>query len=183
MRDDARTDEELLAASRENPEAFGAFYRRHEDIVLAYMLRRTRDPELAADLTAEVFASALFSADRFRPTGHPAVAWLFGIARHVLGHSVRRRQVEDRARRRLGMPVLELSDVALEAIERLEGDAAVDAALARLPEAQADAVRARVLEDASYEEIAARMRCSTQVVRQRVSRGLATLRAETQENR
>jgi RNA polymerase sigma-70 factor (ECF subfamily) len=176
-----RTDEELLAATRDDPEAFGVFYRRHEDVVLAYMLRRTRDAELAADLTAEVFASALVSVGRFRPGGHPPIAWVFGIARHVLGHSLRRQRVEDRARRRLGMPVLQLSDAAIESIERLDGDAAVEAALARLPEAQAGAVRARVLEDASYQEIAVRMSCSAQVARQRVSRGLATLRAEIQE--
>ncbi|HVL97192.1 MAG TPA: sigma-70 family RNA polymerase sigma factor [Solirubrobacteraceae bacterium] len=176
-----RPDEELLRRARVEPEAFGAFYRRHEDAVLGYMLARTRDPELAADLTAETFAAALLSARRFRPGGRPAVAWLFGIARNVLGHSRRRRQVEDRARRRLALPPLELDEAAVAAIERVHADAAVEAALARLPADQARAVRARVLEDCDYDEIAARMRCSPQVARKRVSRGLAALRAAGEE--
>lgn len=41
---------------------------------------------------------------------------------------------------------------------------------------QADAVYARVLRDESYEKIAMRLRCSPQVARQHVSRGLANLK-------
>ena len=33
---DDRSDEELLAGARQNPEGFGVFYRRHEDVVLGY---------------------------------------------------------------------------------------------------------------------------------------------------
>jgi RNA polymerase sigma-70 factor (ECF subfamily) len=46
-----------------------------------------------------------------------------------------------------------------------------------LPAEQRDAVRERVLEERDYPEIAARLRCSEQVVRKRVSRGLTALRA------
>jgi DNA-directed RNA polymerase specialized sigma24 family protein len=41
-----------------------------------YFLRRTRVPEVAADLTAGVFAAALASAARYRPEGATAAAWL-----------------------------------------------------------------------------------------------------------
>ncbi len=75
---DPRTDADLLAATATDPEAFGEFYERHEDFVLLFLLRRTRDPELAADLTAETFAQALCSASRFRPGPTPAIAWLVG---------------------------------------------------------------------------------------------------------
>src|SRR3954469_25041683 len=50
-------------------------------------------------------------------------------------------------------------------------------ALAAPPDDQRDAVRARVLDDRSYEEIAADQRISAPAARQRVSRGLAALRA------
>ena len=49
--------------------------------------------------------------------------------------------------------------------------------LSELPAEQADAVRERVVEERSYEQIAAEMRCSPSVVRKRVSRGLAAMRA------
>ena len=178
---DVRSDDDLLAASRTEPEAFAAFYRRHVTPLLAYFVRRTRDAELAADLTAETFAAALDGAHRFRPDKGPAAAWLYGIARRQLSHTQRRGVVEDRARRRLGMAPLTLTD---EAIERVEALAAADATaailhegLAALPEEQREAVLARVLDEREYAEIATAARTSESVVRKRVSRGLAGLRS------
>ena len=169
-------DDELLLGTQRDPELFGAFYRHHEDAVLAFMVRRVRDPELAADLTAEVFAAALASVGRFKPRRQPAAAWLFGIARNVLGRSLERRRVEDRARRKLGMAPIEIGPDLADEILALEEDAAIAKLLATLPVAEADAVRARVVEGAPYAELAAELQCSEQVIRQRVSRGLARLR-------
>lgn len=97
-------------AGRRDAEAFGLFYRRRVDAVLAFFLRRTGDRELAADLTAETFAAALTSLPRYRPERSSALAWLFTIAHHKLVDSLRRGQVEDRARRRLGLEPLSFSD-------------------------------------------------------------------------
>ncbi len=174
---ESESDDHVLAASASDPRAFSTFYRRYERPVLAYFVRRTRDPEVAADLTAEVFASALAACSRYRPNRAPASAWLFAIAQHKLARSRRRGVVEARARRRLGMDPISLDDEDLERIEALAGeDDAGLRLLAELPPEQRDAVRARVLEDRSYEEIASELRCSTAVVRKRVSRGLARLR-------
>ena len=95
------SDEELLAQARRDALAFGEFYARHERAVFRYFYRRTANVELAADLSAECFAAALIGCERFRPGDAPAVAWLFGIARNVLGRSAQRRRVESRARERL----------------------------------------------------------------------------------
>jgi RNA polymerase sigma-70 factor (ECF subfamily) len=178
---DERSDDDLLAATRAEPEAFAVFYRRHVGPLLAYFARRTRDAELAADLTAETFAAALDGAHRHRPDKGPAVAWLYGIARRQLSHAVRRGAVENRARRRLGMAPLTLTD---EALERVEALATADASaalirdgLAKLPADQRDAVVARVLEEQEYAEIASNAHTSESVVRKRVSRGLAGLRS------
>lgn len=170
-------DDELLARSRRDPTAFGAFYERHERLVLGYFVRRLRDPELAADLAAETFAAALLAARKFRGDGAPASAWLLGIARHVLLGSLRKSRVEDKARRRLGMQPIPLDDELLERIARID----TESLLARLGPDQAAAVRARVLDDEGYGVIAARLRCSESVVRQRVSRGLARLRTIVEE--
>jgi RNA polymerase sigma factor (sigma-70 family) len=172
--DDA-PDERLLTAARSEPSAFGAFYRRHEDRVLKYFLARVGDPEVAADLTAETFAAALISVHRFRPRKKkPAAAWLFGIARHNLAMSRRRGRVDARARRRLGMAPVVLSDEAIERISALDRTALelVD----ELPGDQRMAVRARVIDERDYPDIAKDLRCSEAVVRKRVSRGLGTVR-------
>jgi DNA-directed RNA polymerase specialized sigma24 family protein len=57
------TDEELLLAR--SSAAFGEFYDRHARVAFGYFARRTRDPEVAADLTAETFASAIVAQRRF----------------------------------------------------------------------------------------------------------------------
>lgn len=175
------TDEELLRETRPGRAgaAFAEFYARHERAILVYFARRVRAGDVAADLAAETFAQALASRRRFG--GGNAVGWLFGIAAHVLSHSVRRGRVEDRGRRRMQIPALELVDEQIEAIERLGSDEGVLAALAELPFDQYAAVRARIVDEDSYTEIAARMRCSESVVRKRVSRGLATLRQRLEE--
>jgi RNA polymerase sigma-70 factor (ECF subfamily) len=183
---DERPDEALLLACRDEPEAFAVFYRRHVAPLLGYFLRRTRNAELAADLTAETFAAALDGAHRFRPERGPAIAWLYGIARRKLSHVERRGQVEDRARRRLGMRPLEVTDEALERVEAIgEADttaAALREALDGLPAEQRAAVEARVLEERPYGEIADAARTSESVIRKRVSRGLAVLRSRLQED-
>jgi RNA polymerase sigma factor (sigma-70 family) len=172
----------LQATAQGDAEAFGAFYRRHADAMLLFFLRRTGDAELAADLTAEVFAAALTSSGRFKRRPQPAVAWLYGIANNKLAASRRRKRVEDRARRRLGMEPLVLTDGALERVEALadvERSAEIlERLLAELPADQHDAVRSRIVEQRPYDEIALELECSPSVVRQRVSRGLRTLRTE-----
>ncbi|MCP9490246.1 MAG: sigma-70 family RNA polymerase sigma factor [Solirubrobacteraceae bacterium MAG38_C4-C5] len=174
----SRADAQLLRDSAREPAAFARFYERHEDVVLLFLLRRTDDPELAADLTAETFAQALMSAERFRSGPAPAVAWLIGIARNVLAMSRRRGRVEDAARRRLGMQPLVLDDEALERVAEVEGDNRMLELVAALPPDLRDAVVARVVHERDYRDIALQLRCSQSVVRKRVSRGLARLRSE-----
>jgi RNA polymerase sigma factor (sigma-70 family) len=173
------TDEELLAG---DPEAFAAFYRRHVAPLLGYFLRRTGNAELAADLTAETFAAALDGLHRFDPARGPAVGWLYGIARRQLGRAARRGAVEDKARRRLGMAPLELTDEAVERIEALAASDAATTALAGLPPDQREAVRARILDERDYADIARSTRTSEAVIRKRVSRGLAGLRSRLEGN-
>lgn len=183
----ALDDDLLTRFAGGDADAFVAFYRRHLPAILAFNLRRTGDPELTADLTAEVFAAALLAADRYRPGERPALAWLYGIAAHKLADSRRRGRVEDEARHRLALEPLSIDDAGLARVEELaEIGAAADTledALRSLPEGQRDAVLARVVQERPYAEIAAEMRCSEHLVRQRVSRGLRALRAQITESR
>jgi len=175
----AASDEELLAGG---PQAFGEFYARHERAVFRFFYRRVADAEVAADLSAECFAAALLGAKRFRGDGEaPAVAWLFGIARNVLRRSAERRRVESRARRRLGMPPLALEDETLATLERIHAGQLMEHALAYLPADQAEAVRARIVDEREYDDIARELRTSEAVVRKRVSRGLGSLRRRVED--
>jgi RNA polymerase sigma factor (sigma-70 family) len=163
--------------------AFSTFYRRHLDAVVAFFQRRIADRELAFDLTAETFAAVVVSAGTYGGDG-PAVAWLFGIARNKLRESLRRQRVADAARRRLRMEPIALDDAALQRVEEraYSGESALMQALEQLPRPTRVALLERLVEEHDYSDIAARLHCSEQVVRQRVHRGLQQLRANLRED-
>jgi RNA polymerase sigma factor (sigma-70 family) len=169
----ALTDENLLCS--EDPEAFGLFYDRHVRALLAYFARRTGDAEMAADLTAETFASAIVAKRRFKPGGAPAAAWLYMIASRRLVDSQRRGRVDARMRRALAMERRPVSAEDAQMIRLLADDRA-SVVLAELPSEQRAAIAAHVIEDRGYPELAGELQTSEAAVRQRVSRGLATLR-------
>jgi RNA polymerase sigma-70 factor (ECF subfamily) len=179
----ADQDDDLLTRfAAGDPEAFVVFYRRHLRAMLGFFLRRTADPELTADLTAEVFAAALLAAERYRPDERPALAWLYGIAAHKLADSRRRGRVQDEARRRLALEPLMIDDAELARVEQMADQGAAAQALQALPPTQRDAVAARIVDERSYSEIAEQMQCSELLVRQRVSRGLRALRRQIKES-
>jgi RNA polymerase sigma-70 factor, ECF subfamily len=175
----ARTDAELLIASRNDPHAFRELYDRWADRLLAYFYRRTLDAEVAGDLLAETFAVAFARRGRFRDVGRPGAAWLYGIAAKELSHWFRRQDVERRAVGRLAIEVPALDDESIARIEALvDSDAqraAVALALGDLPDAERKAVELRVVDELGYAEIAARLSCTEGAARTRVHRGLARL--------
>jgi len=81
------------------------------------------------------------------------------------------------------MEPLPLADDDIDRIEALTESGAADLLelVENLPEDQRRALKARVIEERPYDEIAAQMRCSPAVIRKRVSRAVATLRREIGE--
>jgi RNA polymerase sigma factor (sigma-70 family) len=179
--EDKRSDNELLIAARDDSRAFACFYRRHSDRVLRYFASRTDDPEVAADLMAETFASAFAGLRRYESRDAPAVAWLFTIARNLLADAYRRGQVRATARRRLGLEPLWLDDADIAKVEALRETPDVETLLGDLSVNERAAIRARILDERSYPDIAGELRCSESVIRKRVSRGLARLRPILEE--
>lgn len=176
----SREDAELLAACVRDPDAFADFYRRHAREIFAYFMTRVHRADLAADLSGEVFAAAFEAARGGAEVRYPR-AWLYGIAHHTLSASVRRGRVSHAARQRLGLASIELTDEELERTEALVDLAAerarLEALIQELPPDEAQALRARVVDERDYAEIANSLECSEAVVRKRVSRGLARLRS------
>jgi DNA-directed RNA polymerase specialized sigma24 family protein len=139
------SDDELLASLE--PGSFAVFYSRHVEDLVAFFMRRTRDAELAADLTVETFAAALVARARFDPGRGSASAWLFGIALHKLARVERREAAERRARRRLGMEWIELTGADIERIEALGSGERARVLLERFSPEQRDAIRAHVIDE------------------------------------
>jgi RNA polymerase sigma factor (sigma-70 family) len=107
-----------------------------------------------------------------------AAPWLFGIARNVLLMSIRRGAVERRTAARLGV------------LERLDLDGSSDAApeprwaegadelLDSLPLSQRDALRLRIVDELTYDEVADALGTTRSAARVRVHRALAALRKQ-----
>jgi RNA polymerase sigma factor (sigma-70 family) len=92
-----------------DPAAFTDFYRAHVDEVTRFVARRVADPQLVADLTADVFLAVIEAGARYRGSHGGPRTWLYGIARNVIAAEFRRSGRERRAERliagrRLGSP-------------------------------------------------------------------------------
>jgi RNA polymerase sigma-70 factor (ECF subfamily) len=159
-----------------SPAEIEELYRDHARRLAGYLMRATNDAEVAADLVAETFAAAMVARDRYRAELGAPTTWLYGIASHKLSDWRRRGYAEDRARRRLGIERPALSEDDLAEFSRLADEVTVVDLLEELPSDQRAAVRARLLDDRAYGDIALAEGVSEAAIRQRVSRGLASLR-------
>ncbi|MCW2971754.1 MAG: polymerase, sigma-24 subunit, subfamily [Thermoleophilia bacterium] len=181
--DPTSTDAQLLRTARRDPRAFDAIYVRHAGELHSWLVRQVGDDAVALDLTAETFAQAWRHRRRFRaPADGSAGAWLHGIARNLFRTWSHHQRVESGARQRLGMQVEGVggSVDSDEALDQLDAARVGPIALERLRDLPADqraAVTLRVLDELSYDEIAARLECSAATARMRVHRGLRSLNA------
>src|SRR3954467_448756 len=179
----ARTDAELLAAARTDPQAFREFYERYAVWVRSWFQRHTGSDSAALDLTAETFAQAWRVERRVRDladgSGGP---WLFGIARNLLRQYHKHNRIETAARARLGLPLAFAESEEYERVdERMAASdmgPALHHAVDALPPEQRRALELRVVQQLSYDEVAGRLGCSQNAARLRVSRALRTLTLE-----
>ena len=176
---DTTDDVALLLRSNRDPEAFGILYDRTVTDVLRFCMRRLGDAATAADITSEVYAAAYAQRGRFRDTGAPVVAWLYGIARRQIASYVWREKVSEKYRRKLRIDPASIGQPDIERIEALVDfepmRGALREAVAELPSAQAEAVHLRVVDDLPYPEVANRLGCTEGAARVRVSRGLTRI--------
>jgi RNA polymerase sigma factor (sigma-70 family) len=167
------SDAELIRA--DDADAFATLYDRRASQVFAWA--RARVGEHAADLTAEVFARAWLSRRRFRDEAEgSAFPWLCGIANNVLRDSLRKRRVEDAARRRLSLPREVAPDPEYDAVEqRASLPQAALQAIDELSAGERELLRLRIVDERPYTDVAARLRCTPEAARLRVSRVLRRL--------
>jgi RNA polymerase sigma factor (sigma-70 family) len=175
-----RTDAELLEAASEDPQAFREFYDRYAVWIRSWFLRHTGAETASLDLTAETFAQAWHASRRFRDEANGSGApWLFGIARNLLRQYHKHNRIESAARARMGLPA---SFADCEDYERVDERSEAGAlapllrhALRALPAEQRRALELRIVHGLPYEAVAARLECSQNAARLRVSRALRAL--------
>lgn len=172
------SDAALLSDRLDPAESFSAFYRRYSRDILSFCASQGLSAHDAADLTSDVFIVALTARYKFdAKRGEEARPWLFTIAANLVAGTHRRNRRERAAHERLrqGPIVLTERDLADYAELREEVDSALGH-IAELPPEQRAAIVGRHVADVEYHEIARQEGVSEQVVRQRVSRALTTVR-------
>jgi RNA polymerase sigma factor (sigma-70 family) len=160
---------------------FERLYRANVDAVSAYFARRTADPQLVADLTADTFVAVITNFGSFDPRKGTARAWVFGIARHVYAaHCEAYGQNQDRLRRLAGRRDLDQDQVG-ELLERIDAERAgrdLLAGLAALPKRDRAVIEMVDIAGLRPKEAAAALGLAPGAVRMRLMRTRARLRKQ-----
>lgn len=78
-----------IQAAKENPRAFGSIYNRYYTAIFKFLLKRTADQNLSAEICSQVFLKALKQLHKYEFRGVPFSSWLFRIASNELGQYYR----------------------------------------------------------------------------------------------
>lgn len=159
----------LIEAAQKDPHRFAELYENNFERVYAFIARRVRDRDVAQDLTADVFHTALANLARFEWRGVPFAAWLFRIAAHAIADRWKRA-----AKERDIPPLNEPPEVSLEDTEQR---ARLFRLVDRLPADQRRVIAMRFAEQKTIREIAHALGRSEGAVKQLQFRGLQSLRA------
>lgn len=168
-----QTDESLLAlAITGDEDAFTVLYRRRQGPVYRFALHMSGSAQIAEEVTQDVF---IFLAQRgrdFDPNRASLGAYLFGVARNYVRRALERRfneaahttPAEDHAD-----SLLAEVDTAEELVRR-QTSSAVWKAVLSLPEHYREVVVLCDLQELSYAEAAAALKCAVGTIRSRLHR-------------
>lgn len=156
----------------ERRERFEAVYRELYAPICGYTLRRVRQPEDAAEVVAETFATLWRRFDRC-PEGDELRPWLFGVARRVLANQRR----GERRRTALGERLAAHVDRdAFDVLGPTEETSELARAFARLSESDREVLSLVAWEGLTRDELAVALGTSRAVVRLRLHRARKRLR-------
>ncbi|MBM3382877.1 MAG: sigma-70 family RNA polymerase sigma factor [Betaproteobacteria bacterium] len=180
------SDEELLEGyAQGNPEAFEAFFVRHRGRVYQYALKKLLRPELAAEVSQEVFLK-LHSKIHLYKSNSAALPWFFTIVHNTCVDALRRNSgrielswegesaIEGSASSSLhksGVSSLVISDP-----QAGQHDEAISKAVSELSMEQRTVVQGRLLEEKSFRTLADESGKSEVALRKIYSRALEKLR-------
>jgi RNA polymerase sigma factor (sigma-70 family) len=163
-----------------DPAAFTDFYRAHVGEVTRFVARRVADPQLAADLTAEVFLAVIEAAEHYRGSHGGPRTWVYGIARNVIAAEFRRSARERRAEGRIaGRRLLDTDDVErlVEKIDAVRQFRALHRRLQALPEGERAVLELVAVDGLTVAEAAAALGIRPVAARVRLHRARRAMQA------
>ena len=157
-------------------DAFATLYRRHHAIVFRFARLMTGSQNAAEDIVQEVFLVVMRDAGRYDPARAALPTYLYGIARH----QTRRRLTRDRQFVAFDGADDEARPIVVEedptaALERREELQRLRRAIVSLPRKYREVIVLCDLQDVSYSDAAAVLRCAIGTIRSRLHRARCLL--------
>jgi RNA polymerase sigma-70 factor (ECF subfamily) len=166
------SDSELVQAMLGgDKEAFAELYRRRQRDVYRFALHMTGVPDLAEDVTQEVFMVLMRKGNEYDELKGSVNSFLLGVARNY----VLRRLRQERCFVSIDDAESNAAAIADEPITRTEAILAMHKAVLNLPEHYREVVVLCDLEELTYAEAAAVLGCAIGTVRSRLHRGRTIL--------
>lgn len=172
-----KSDEELMEMYKMEKDqtssimAFEVLFKRHSGRVLGYLKKRLSTPKDAQDLLQDVFFKLHRSRHQYN-SNLPFSPWLFSITRSVWLDGIKKRRIEYITE----TEIIEKIAAPSQALENIASGLDISV-LRELPTTQKEAVSLRVIDEATFEEIALKLSTSPENARQLVSRGLKKLKS------
>ena len=168
------SDALLVARAQRDPLAFEALYVRYVDDISRFCAARLGDEERARDVAQQTFARALKALPGYREQGQFR-GWLYAIARNAIANDVRSTHPHEDLM--TVMHVVAGGDSVEQAVIAALSRRALQAAIARLPDDQREAIDLRMA-GLTGVQIAAAMGRSHDSVRMLQRRAIDRLRHE-----
>lgn len=167
--------EQIILAKRD-PVAFGPLYRKYYPAIFRFVLRRTADEALTADLCQDVFLKALKNLPKYKDKGLPFSSWLYRIASNEVNsfyRTLKRKRVVslDENGAKLLFEELDEGDLQdkINMLKRLMGD---------LPEKSVKLLELRFFDKCSFKEMGEILEITENNAKIRTYRVLDKLRAK-----
>jgi RNA polymerase sigma-70 factor (ECF subfamily) len=152
-------------------QAFATLYQRHHAVVYRFARLMTGSSSAAEDIVQEVFLVVMRDASRYDPARAALPTYLYGVARH----QTRRRLARDRQFVALDGDApctrqITVDDDPTATLERREALQRLRRAIVSLPRKYREVIVLCDLQDVSYNDAAAALRCAVGTIRSRLHR-------------
>lgn len=162
-----------IAAARTDPRRFTPLYEYYFGDIFRFLLRRTGNRELTADLVQETFLKAMLALPKYQHRGLPFRAWLYRIALNELRmHWRKKKEVL------IDLSFTQVMGLSEEFDLRLDEDdmQRLAKALSRLDEARGQLIQLRYMDGLSFSEVGQVLGIGEDAAKMRTHRTLAQLR-------
>lgn len=178
--DQISTEMEHILAAQADPKNFGPLYTTYYSRVLAFIYQRVDSKDLAYDITAQTFYTALDKLNGYQDRGVPFSAWLFRIALNEMHKVFRKKKVQRTVN--IDEEGAQALRVELSELNKGELDKELFNALQCLNEEELGLIEMRFFEQRSFKEICQITGLNESSAKMRIYRILGKLKSRFNKN-